>query len=88
MKQVDDSPLAVERLRRAAVAGAAGGASLGLLVGLLLNHGLMASLAVVLAGLLGAALSATLTARYEIVEWEPGKGHPYVGAQTPDDDLR
>ena len=84
----DDSPQAVEHLRRAALAGAAGGGTLGLMMGLLLHHSLATSLGVVLAGFLGAVLSASLATRFPIVEWEPGRGHPYVGAQTPDDDLR
>lgn len=88
MKVVDDSPLTVERLRRAAVAGAAGGGTVGLMTGLLLGQTLATSVAVVAAGLIGAVVSATLAARFGIVEWEPGRGHPYVGAQTPDDDLR
>ena len=87
MKIVDDSPRTVERLRRAAVAGAAGGGTVGLAVGLLLHHTLATSVVIALAVLLGALLSAILVARFDIVEWEPGRGHPYVGAQTPDDDL-
>jgi hypothetical protein len=88
MRALDDSPKTVEHIRRAAVAGAAGGGTVGLMTGLLLGQTLVTSVAVVAAGLIGALVSATLAVRFGIVEWEPGPGHTYVGAQTPDDDLR
>jgi hypothetical protein len=73
--------------RRAALAGASGGGTLGLMAGMLLNQGLLTGAAVVVVGLLGAVTSAVLATRFDIVEWEPGEGHPHVGAKAPDDDL-
>ena len=70
---------------RAALGGASAGATLGLLVGLLLHAWPMVLLSVIVAGVLGAIVATVLDARFGIVEWEPGPGHSYVGARTPDD---
>lgn len=71
--------------RTAGLGGGALGGTVGLMGGLLLHDGLSAAVAVPLVAALGALAAVLLEVRFGLVEWEPGPGHSYVGAYTPED---
>jgi hypothetical protein len=77
----------VRHRRSGSGAGAVAGGAAGLLGGLLLP--VVGPIAGAIIGAAGGALAgAFLGARTSVIEWEPGRGQPFVGAHAPDDDTQ
>jgi hypothetical protein len=66
-------------------AGLAVGGTVGLFIGL--GVAALGPLLGVLGGSVAGVLVGLRLSRLAVVERDPGKGHPFVGASAPDDDL-